>query len=77
MQLTPAQALMVLAKTTTIRPFSTDDWCAYSGCTSPEPMIGEYGNYVIIIDGDCLSIIDEYNNSDEVYFTLGEGQRTS
>lgn len=51
-------ALLMVAKTE-FRPFTLGDWDAFSGCNSDNPMIGESGNNLIIIDGDEIHIQDD------------------
>ena len=48
-------------ETFVFRPFTKSDWCGFSGCESPVPMIAERDSYVIIIDGDyCELYLDGY-----------------
>ena len=60
--LTTVQALLMLAQTE-MRPFTKLDWDCFLGCESKEPMIGDGkldGNeYVIVLDGDTLNIIQD------------------
>jgi hypothetical protein len=37
---------------TTFRPFTDSDWKAFQGCETQNPMIGENGQWAIVIDGD-------------------------
>lgn len=59
--ITPAQALTMLAKTT-MRPFDQCDWQAFSGCESDEPLIGEFDlDTTLILDGDVLNVLLPHN----------------
>lgn len=41
------------------RPMSQDELMGFMGCSSPVPMIAEFGdNYLVIIDGDYCEICD-------------------
>ena len=35
-----------------LRPFDRDDWHAYSGCESENPLIAYSETYTLIVDGD-------------------------
>lgn len=63
-----ATALLMVAKTK-FSAFTDSDWDAFSGCTSENPMIGEYEDNLIIIDGTEIHI----QSDDGGYmFNLGE-----
>lgn len=52
----------IIAKTT-FRQFDDMDWCCFAGCESADPMIGEYGELIVVIDGDNVNLVhaeDEY-----------------
>ncbi|KRQ99266.1 hypothetical protein CP49_11760 [Bradyrhizobium valentinum] len=42
---------------TSMRHFDRADWDMFAGCESRSPMIGEFDNHVIVLDGDLLNII--------------------
>lgn len=63
----PAEALKMLA-TTAMRPFTKEDWYGFAGCETKDPMIGESGEFVIILDGNTLNIIhDEDDYGGEMF----------
>jgi|LakMenEpi03Aug12_release.lakeMendotaPanAssembly.Ray.scaffolds.fasta_scaffold1400243_2 hypothetical protein len=53
---TQAELLTVMAKTE-FKPFDKADWDAFAGCETAEPMIGYYGEFTIVIDGDMINIV--------------------
>jgi hypothetical protein len=55
-ELTPAQALVLIAKTE-FRQFTKNDWACFSGCESTNPLVGEIGDYCIVLDGEVVNII--------------------
>ena len=63
-------ALLMVAKTE-FRPFNEIDYDSFAGVTSDNPMVGEYEDYVIVIDGDVIQITD-YEIGSLYSFTLGE-----
>ena len=57
-----AYALFLLTRTK-FKHFRENDWEAFSGCESENPLIGYNGDYTLVLDGENLSIIhadDEY-----------------
>jgi hypothetical protein len=56
-----AEALRMLA-TTTMRPFTKDDWFGFAGCETKDPMIGEQGEFVIVLDGAMINIVHQDDN---------------
>lgn len=59
---TVSQALSMLAATA-MRPFTKNDWYAFSGCEDPNPTIGEFQDYTLVQDGAALLVLqsgDEY-----------------
>lgn len=58
--ITKEQALILLAKTT-MREFSKEDWYVYAGCMSAIPMVGEYEDYVVVVDGNKMNVIHSKN----------------
>ena len=72
---TAAEALKLVA-VTTFKPFTQNDWDAFNGCTSEQPMIGtvdfangrkDGDNYcvIIILDGAHLEFSQSYVIEDE------------
>jgi hypothetical protein len=62
----------MIAKTT-FRPFSDNEWNAYAGVQTRNPLIGEYNNFIIIIDGEVASFVDALDDNwaaDEYQFQL-------
>jgi hypothetical protein len=66
-------ALIMVAKTE-FKPFTISDYEAFSGVTSEYPMIGEYEDYIIVIDGDVIQIT-ECELGSCYQFNLGEALR--
>jgi len=52
----PVEALKLLAHAT-MRPFTKDDWYSFNGCETKDPMIGEFGEWILVLDGATLNII--------------------
>lgn len=50
-----ATALRAMAKTQ-MREFTAADWDSYAGCDTRNPMIGEFGEYTLVLDGNTLNI---------------------
>lgn len=65
----PVEALRMLA-TTEMKPFNKMDWCAYAGCESKDPMIGESGEFTIVLDGDLLNICHQDDGYGGTLFKL-------
>ena len=63
---TTAQAFKAMALTE-FKPFDKHDWEAFSGCQSNEPMIGELGEMIIVLDGE---IAEFYLSGDTAQFEL-------
>lgn len=71
---TNIEALRMLA-CTNMRPFKQDDWSAFAGCESKEPMIGEYhdsdiGHFTLVLDGAILLVIMEGDDGGGQSFEL-------
>jgi hypothetical protein len=64
--------ILRLAATTEFRPFDKADWMSFAGCNSQNPLIGEAGNYIVIIDDEVIAVIDEDNNEFSVQVSLVE-----
>ena len=54
-----ALEILSLVARTEFRPFTKVDWMLYAGCESAEPFIGENGDYVILIDGETIAVMDD------------------
>jgi hypothetical protein len=69
-EMTREQALMLVA-TTEMKPFTKADWMSYSGCETENPLIGEFDDFLIVLDGNELEIFpiasEEPTNADESY----------
>lgn len=59
----------------TFRKFDKNDWNAFSGCESDQPMIADHDNFVLIVDGDSIEVImtmaeggDDWAVGDQVSF---------
>jgi hypothetical protein len=63
------EALRMLA-TTEMKPFTHGDWQAFAGCESKDPMIGNNGDFVIILDGDLLCVVHSDDNYGGTLFKL-------
>ncbi len=59
---TQAELFGVIAKTK-FEAFTQADWDAFAGCETAEPMIGYYGDFAIVIDGDMINIV----HSEDMY----------
>lgn len=51
-----AELLQIIAKTQ-FKPFDRDDWYAFAGYESENPLIGYYEEFTIVIDGDQINVI--------------------
>lgn len=57
-QLTALEAFRLIAGTT-FRPFTETDWQAFQGCQTENPLVGENGEWAIVIDGEEVTFVDE------------------
>lgn len=70
MKMTPITALKLLAKANML-PFTKADYMSFSGCETPDPLIGEIDDHLIILDGNYVEIY--FKDGDEPFiFTLIE-----
>lgn len=53
----PAEAMKLVALTV-LKPFTSSDYDAFSGVESDNPLIGENGDKVVVVDGSHVSIVD-------------------
>jgi len=51
--------ILRLAATTELRPFTKADWMSFAGCESTDPLIGEVDDYIVLVDGDLIAVINE------------------
>lgn len=65
----PAEALKMLA-TTAMRPFTKEDWYGFAGCETKDPMIGETGEFIIVLDGTLLNIVHQDDDFGGTLFEL-------
>lgn len=42
------------------RPFTQGDWNTFLDCSSLVPLIAEFENFILVIDGEFLSVFDEF-----------------
>lgn len=64
-----ATEVMVLIATTKFEPFTKGDWDAFMGCESETPYIGYNGEYTIVLDGDTVNLVKEFDEyGGELYF---------
>ena len=61
-------ALTLLAQTQ-MNPFTKADWMSFGGCDSENPLIGENGDFLLILDNDILEIF-ECDAGDSISFRL-------
>jgi hypothetical protein len=47
------------------RPFTKNDWMAFQGCESPDPLIAETEDGLIILDGNTMTIMFDDQNPDK------------
>ena len=55
--------LFSIIANTKFREFDEMDWCLFAGCESKNPLIGEYNDFLIVLDNDMVNIVhseDEY-----------------
>lgn len=65
--LTTAEILKLVAKAE-FRPFTKNDFMSFGGVETRNPLIGEIGELLVILDGDLVSVLNE--NGDEHHFRL-------
>ncbi len=52
------------------REFTDNDWSAYAGCESPNPIMCGWGPYEIIIDANVINIVHELDPFGGVCYQL-------
>ena len=65
-EMSAEEAMMILVRTE-MRPFSLEDYDAYAGVSVMDPMIGEWFNYIVILDGNELEIQDTTDSDSADY----------
>lgn len=63
-------AALILIAQTEFRPFNLVDYDVYAGVEGDNPYIGESNDYIIILDGNMVQLIDAEGNFKS--FFLGE-----
>lgn len=53
------KAALAMLAATTMRPFTENDWDCFAGCETANPTIGEFGDYLLVRDGDVLNLLAE------------------
>ena len=53
--------IMRLVAQTQFREFTKEDWYAFAGCDSSNPLIAEIDDWTVLIDGETISI-SRYND---------------
>lgn len=70
----PIEALRMLAETS-MKPFTRDDWYGFAGCETKDPMIGQHGDFTLVLDGSTLNILHGEDGYGGTLFELkGEKQ---
>ena len=65
-------ALLMLA-TAKFDPFTAADYDSYAGVTSENPMVGEFDDWFIIVDGDIIQLHNVSGVDNDFYlFKLSE-----
>lgn len=55
--MTPTEAMLLIAKAE-FKPFTKADYESFNGVESDNPMLGEYEDWVIVIDGNTIQFTD-------------------
>lgn len=63
---------MRLVALTQFKPFTDADWDAFIGCESENPLIGENGEYVLVLDGETINILPAVGWYGGQLFSLSE-----
>jgi hypothetical protein len=53
--------LMAIIAKTKFEDFNKNDWYTFAGCQSDKPLIGEYGDFTIVIDGSMVNVVNWEN----------------
>lgn len=65
------EALALVARTE-FRPMNEDDFYGFAGVKNSDALIAETEEYIIILDGDVISVLNEEGT--EAQFLLGENR---
>lgn len=57
LQIKSAKSALRMLAMTEMKPFTKEDWYAFSGCEDKEPMIGEIDGFTVVLDGPVLNIV--------------------
>jgi hypothetical protein len=63
------QVISIVAKAA-CRPFTNSDWDAFAGCESDEPLIGFFEDMIVVVDGDCVLLMYEGDESGGEQYNL-------
>jgi hypothetical protein len=63
-----SEALRLVGQTT-FREFTQTDWYSFAGCETDNPLIGENGDWLIILDGNDIEM-QFYGEGEENVFTF-------
>ena len=63
-EMNASMALRMIALTS-FRPFNSDDWVYFAGCESKTPLIGEFEEFLIVLDGSRVEIL--VSGEDDVF----------
>lgn len=64
-----ATALALLAQTE-MKPFTKADWMSFAGAETENPLIGENGDFLLVLDGTILEIFEADNENGSYMFNL-------
>lgn len=64
------ETALFLVATTEMKPFTKADWMGFSGCESENPLIGENGDYLIIVDGNIIEIFGIDTDQESFKFSV-------
>lgn len=59
-----SMALRMIALTS-FRPFNKDDWMYFAGCETKNPLIGEFEEFLIVLDGNLVLVL--VSGKDDVF----------
>lgn len=67
-----AAEVLFLITQTKFKHFTENDWEAFLGCESENPLIGYNGDYTLVLDGETLNIIHAEDLYGGKLFSLAE-----
>jgi len=65
-----AVTVMNLIAQTEMKPFTEADYMAFGGCESDNPLIGENGDFLIIIDGNNIEVFEADSDKESYKFEV-------